>query len=115
MDHRSDPKERLHSIKQIQDLSSKRKNSAALLVGDFNTSPNKQAFQLLNSLWIDAWAQLYPDKPGYTIPSTKPKRRIDGQFIIAGSDDLVPFQAKVIRTEASDHLPLLISYRISKN
>lgn len=113
LDHRSDPRERLHSIMQIKESFGRLKASTpVLLVGDFNTSPKRKGYEEMKRNWIDAWLKVHPLKKGYTIPSSNPSRRIDGQFIVAGADRLIPVEARVIKSNGSDHLPLLIKYKV---
>ena len=112
LDYRSDPAERLLCIEQIKKLSESHPSGEPLiLVGDFNTLPGKAAYQKAAGLWSDAWLLVHPEGDGFTFPSDGPQRRIDFQFIIGTEATVHPVEALVMNTEASDHLPLAVSYR----
>jgi endonuclease/exonuclease/phosphatase family metal-dependent hydrolase len=50
----------------------------ALLVGDFNQTPDAPVLKpLVEAGWVDAWAQLCPGEAGHTFESNNPTIRID--------------------------------------
>jgi endonuclease/exonuclease/phosphatase family metal-dependent hydrolase len=53
-------------------------SGAGVLIGDMNATPDNPALSKLGAAGLaDAWAQLYPNEPGYTFPSWGPIKRID--------------------------------------
>jgi endonuclease/exonuclease/phosphatase (EEP) superfamily protein YafD len=57
----------------------------------------------------DAW-ELAGKGFGFTIPVESPRRRID--YIWISSTTIEPVQMKVLRSTASDHLPLFGEFRL---
>lgn len=118
LDHRRPPEERLHSLNQLVLFlkeSSQDINQSALLVGDLNSKPTDSAYGFANQKWSDSWDLLHgkSNDSGYTYPANKPNKRIDYHFILQGEQSLTPVSARIIQTEASDHLPLLIEYQLN--
>lgn len=103
-DHRRDSAQRPRSAAQMVDMVAQWGDGPVVMLGDFNDVPGSAAHATLTSVAIDAWAAV-GDGDGYTIPVKAPTRRIDW-VLLRG---LEPQEAQVIYTEASDHLPLLIT------
>ncbi len=79
-----------------------------VLVGDFNAAPHTALMRPLNRYLNDSFAQAGTGL-GWTFPFWGPLGlRIDYQF---HSHELVPGEVTVLRDPASDHYPLLVSYR----
>ncbi len=76
-------------------------------LGDFNDVPGSRTHTRLASMLTDAWAAVGKDD-GFTIPVVSPNRRIDW-ILVRG---LEPTQAEVVRTQASDHLPVVATLRL---
>lgn len=76
-----------------------------VLCGDFNDSPKGPAYALLAAGLKDSWSELYPGEAGFTIPSDKPTSRID--FFWTKPGLLKPTKVTVLKSLASDHLPLV--------
>jgi endonuclease/exonuclease/phosphatase family metal-dependent hydrolase len=113
LDHRKDDTERRESVriikKKTEDL-----NIPIILAGDFNDTPESKALSELNTVFEDVWAIKENDK-GFTFPSDKPERRIDYVFFRSpnvSSFMLQPVNARVLTSPASDHLPLIVHFRI---
>ena len=81
-----------------------------VLAGDFNAQPHQEELGPLMREMTDAWTSVSVE-PGYTIPSTEPAKRIDYVFT---SSDLRVAEARVVRTRASDHLPVVVDLRLSR-
>lgn len=89
----------------------------AVLGGDFNTSPE---VDLLNTLredgWVDAWARLHPEQPGYTFEAPNPSMRIDYIWANAAlapklkSIELLAHEGEDHTARLSDHLGLLAEF-----
>lgn len=53
-------------------------NAMKLVVGDMNTEPGSALLDKFRQAdFVDAWAELRPDEPGYTFEAAKPEKRID--------------------------------------
>ena len=76
-------------------------------MGDFNDVPESPAWTRLVKVLTDVWPAVGAGD-GFTIPVEGPKRRIDW-ILVRG---LEPKSAEVIKTEASDHLPVLATLRL---
>jgi endonuclease/exonuclease/phosphatase family metal-dependent hydrolase len=81
-----------------------------LLVGDLNSEPGYREMELLQEAGLlDAWAAAGTGD-GLTWPAIDPFERIDW---IWHTPDLRPRQSQVLRSTASDHLPLLAEFEPS--
>jgi endonuclease/exonuclease/phosphatase family metal-dependent hydrolase len=80
-----------------------------IVVGDFNEEPPGGAYEMmLKAGFADAWKQ--ETAPGLTYPADKPAKRIDYVFHRnLGAD--VRTDATVPDTLASDHRPLVVSFK----
>jgi endonuclease/exonuclease/phosphatase family metal-dependent hydrolase len=80
-----------------------------IFAGDLNATPDSRPIEIISSKYNDAFASR---NSFYTFPATIPDRRIDYIF----GNDRVVFRnnAKVILTQASDHLPILVDFTIKK-
>jgi len=76
------------------------------LAGDLNDVPGSRTYQIINRRLKDAWFEAGTGE-GFTIPVKNPNRRIDYIFY---SGNIMPKEAKVIQTGASDHLPLVVKF-----
>ncbi|HEY1176155.1 MAG TPA: endonuclease/exonuclease/phosphatase family protein [Phytomonospora sp.] len=83
-----------------------------LLVGDLNATAEQPEIQTLTDVFADSWAAV-GDGPGYTYDAANPHARID--FVLA-SPDVKPVEARVVTeaASASDHLPVVVEYRVRK-
>lgn len=53
-----------------------------MLVGDFNSTADCESMQMLaRAGWVDAWAALRGNEPGYTFESNAPSSRIDYAWV----------------------------------
>jgi endonuclease/exonuclease/phosphatase family metal-dependent hydrolase len=85
----------------------------ALLVGDFNATPDKGMHSELTKLgWQDIWQTLHPRDPGYTFESQNPTLRID--YIWANADlknkakQIQILKGQTPKVRWSDHWSLLV-------
>jgi exodeoxyribonuclease-3 len=67
---------------------------------------------MLDQNYVDAWAQLHPDDPGFTFPTWDPHVRLDYAFTLARYEGTLT-EARVVMEpptarDASDHHPLLV-------
>lgn len=103
-DHRRDSAQRPRSAEQMREMVTQWGAGPVVLLGDFNDVPESPAYETLSAVARDAWTVVGADE-GYTIPVETPRRRIDW-ILLRG---LTPIEAQVIRTDASDHLPVLVA------
>lgn len=98
LDYRVDQRERLASVKVINDLIAKRGDAAAILAGDMNATPDSETLGLLSTVW-----KITNENPQFTIPVKQPTKQID--FILYAP----PAQWQAVETRvldedvASDH------------
>ncbi|WP_254508302.1 endonuclease/exonuclease/phosphatase family protein [Anatilimnocola floriformis] len=97
-DFRSDERERLASVKMINELAAAHADQPALLAGDLNATPESKTLLDLAAAWTQA-----NDKPLPTIPVEKPSKQID--FILyRPSERWKVIEVRVLNEAiASDH------------
>lgn len=80
----------------------------AVLMGDFNARPEWEQIGLVESVgFLDVWAEV-GSGDGFTSGAADPMYRIDYIF----SQDMVAWNAQVISSTASDHLPVVADLSI---
>lgn len=77
-----------------------------IITGDFNAEHGMAEIDMLVEGGFNDRLELLDVEPGYTNPVPNPSRRIDYVFV---TDDWEPVSAMVPYTEASDHLPIVVS------
>jgi len=102
LDHRSADPQRVASADAILEMSQAFGSGPVIAVGDFNDVPNSTTWNRLMTVFTDTWTAVGRGD-GFTIPVEAPTRRIDW-ILVRG---LEPVSAEVLRSEASDHLPVL--------
>lgn len=80
-----------------------------VLVGDLNATPEAPEIQRLSPKLHDTWPKA-GDGDGFTYDSVAPRARIDYVF---ASDGVRARSARVIDTDASDHLPVAVDVVIT--
>jgi endonuclease/exonuclease/phosphatase family metal-dependent hydrolase len=85
----------------------------AIVAGDFNAQPHMAEVAPLTERYADAWTlwtSATPGAgPGYTIPSSNPRSRIDYVFVPKGTRVTA---ARVPASLTSDHLPVVVTIRL---
>lgn len=90
-------------------------NGPALLMGDFNFTPDTLLHEKLRATgWSDVWAAMQPADPGYTFEADSPNQRID---YVYANPLLVPRVKAIdcvgkqggLPPRLSDHLGLLVT------
>lgn len=109
LDARRDPVEREHSATELRALVAAAGGKPVILVGDFNAVPTAPSVVAVRDFLADAW-MLLDQGHGYTIPVRQPTRRIDYVFITRAT--IEPLKMEVLRSEASDHLPIVAELRL---
>lgn len=98
---------------EAQQLLSALKDVAAplVVVGDFNDIPAGHAYQLMRYQFGDAWVEGRGTDEGFSYPTDKPAKRIDYIFFRA-TDRVRTKRAWIVKTEASDHVPVVADLEI---
>jgi endonuclease/exonuclease/phosphatase family metal-dependent hydrolase len=91
-----------------------RQDAPLIVAGDFNDEPSGTTYELMLRHFIDAWAASGADGDGLTYPADKPSKRIDYIFHNGRQGGIVLKSARVVRTLASDHLPLVAELEIER-
>ena len=78
-----------------------------MAIGDFNDVPGSPTWTRLMTVFTDAWAAV-GGGDGFTIPVEAPAKRIDW-ILVRG---LEPVSAAVLKSEASDHLPVVATVKL---
>ena len=104
----SNAAERESSARQIEErILPPYSHYPLVLGGDLNEGPDGAVHRRLAARLTDAWGA--GEGPGYTIPVDAPTRRIDYLF---HDGRLRAVAARVLRSDASDHLPLVADVRL---
>ncbi len=82
-----------------------------IVVGDFNDEPAESAYKLMLTKFEDAWIGSRAKGDGFTYSADKPTKRIDYIFYRA-SDGVRAKKAWMVKTLASDHLPVMAELEI---
>ncbi|MBI2618553.1 MAG: endonuclease/exonuclease/phosphatase family protein [Ignavibacteriales bacterium] len=117
LDYREDDIERLQNVKEITTLLASRGTRPAIVFGDFNDLPGSGTHTSLKDGLLDTWEKS-GQGDGYTYPSGSPFKRIDYIFVTRidnQSPGLVPLSSRVLASDASDHLPLLVTLDLQEN
>lgn len=109
IDYRPDDAERLSNVTEINALLD-RTADPVILGGDFNDTPGSRVHAALGERWQDAWL-VAGEGDGFTIPAERPAKRIDFLWTPRGSSWRAA-RAWVPETEASDHRPLVVEFRL---
>ena len=109
LDSRKDEAERVGSVDELAQIIAAAGKMPVILCGDFNTAPKSQAHEKLKKVIDDTW-ELIGQGDGFSIPVGRPTKRIDYLWISPAT--IEPLQIKVLRSDASDHLPVFGEFRL---
>ncbi|MDF2722355.1 MAG: endonuclease/exonuclease/phosphatase, partial [Paenibacillus sp.] len=101
------PEERTLQVQQVMQLVSQKKEPS-IIVGDFNAWSLSKAMKPILSEYWDAFAK---KSFANTSNSKIPYQRID--YILAKADRVQFSSQKVLRTKASDHLPIVANITLT--
>lgn len=107
LDHRREDGQRVAGADAILEALPAWGDGPVVAMGDFNDVPGSRTYARLVTTFIDAWAAV-GQGDGFTIPVEAPTRRIDW-ILVRGID---PTKIQVLKTEASDHLPVVATLRV---
>src|SRR5882672_912475 len=85
-----------------------------VIVGDFNDIPAGRAYQLMRYQFGDAWIESRSTDEGFSYPTDKPAKRIDYIFF-RSTDRVRTKRAWIVKTEASDHVPVVADLEVRNN
>lgn len=109
LDYHGDDAERLRNVSEIRALAERHPGTPVILCGDFNTTPESRVHQRLAESFNDAWEQVGSGE-GWTFPARQPRKRIDYVWV-AKTGNVTPLSAHVPTSDASDHLPLVVTFQ----
>lgn len=109
LNYGADDAERLSNARELKQMVAAAGTMPVILCGDFNARPESRTIEEFATFLTDAWT-LAGTGNGYTIPVTKPARRID--YIWISKESIVPQKLEVLHSEASDHLPIVAALRL---
>lgn len=108
LDYRADPAVRRTQVGETLRALGNDTVTATLLIGDLNAPPDAPELAPLRARFRDAWAS---DTGGYSYPAAAPTKRID---YVLYSGALSVRSAHVRATRASDHLPVVAEFTLSR-
>lgn len=109
IDYRPDNSERLINADELKEIVKRAGRMPVVLCGDFNDFPASKLHQKISSFLTDTW-ELIGTGDGFTIPAANPRNRID--YIWISGQTLEPVKIEVLKSDASDHLPVLGEFRL---
>jgi endonuclease/exonuclease/phosphatase family metal-dependent hydrolase len=114
LDHRADDAERMSSVGQLLRAVKRYEARPVIVCGDFNDDPGSRVIGSMKDEFVDVWGEV-GSGDGLTYPAQNPARRVDYIFLSKqqGVESLRPRSARVVATNASDHLPLVVEFEIS--
>ena len=118
IDYRADDSERVLNVGEIREAATGYRPRAVLVCGDFNDVPSSRTATLMKEDFADSWGEA-GHGDGFSYSTSEPVKRIDYIFLLkpaAGAQSILrPISAKVVQTDASDHLPVVVEFRLSGN
>lgn len=109
LDYHGDDAERLLNVSEIRALAGLHVGTPVIVCGDFNTTPESRVHQRMTETFIDTWEQV-GSGDGWTYSASRPQKRID--YIWATkTGHITPLHAHVPTSDASDHLPLVVTFQ----
>ncbi len=115
----SDDTARLESVGELVTSLKGFSPRPVILCGDLNDRPESRVVSRLTDEGTDAW-RATGRGDGFTFPASAPRQRIDYVFVLGNSRSdsaapavrLQPSLARVLQSDASDHLPLLVEIEL---
>jgi endonuclease/exonuclease/phosphatase family metal-dependent hydrolase len=109
LDYKPNEPERALNVGELQGIVSAAGRMPVILVGDFNAVPTSGTIGKIKAFLTDTWERV-GQGDGFTIPVRKPTKRID--FVFITPETIEPVAMSVLRSEASDHLPIVAELRL---
>jgi endonuclease/exonuclease/phosphatase family metal-dependent hydrolase len=118
-DSAADSTARIANAEELMSLLRTYSTRPILLCGDFNDVPESPVVTRLKEEYLDVWELSAPWK-GFTYPAESPAKRIDYVFLKkprkadpTSALSLRPVSARVVRSSASDHVPLIVEFELT--
>jgi endonuclease/exonuclease/phosphatase family metal-dependent hydrolase len=111
LDFREDPAIREAQVADMLEIMAADAGRRQILLGDFNARPDAPGLAPLWRQVGDAWLLARERDDGFTYPADVPDRRID---YVTFSPDMRVRDARVPRTLASDHRPVVADLTITR-
>lgn len=110
LDYRPDDTERVANVAELQAaVAAAGAGTPVIVCGDFNATPGSRPHAGVETFLADVWS-LVGRGDGFSFPARAPAKRID--YIWISRKTIEPVRMEVLRSEASDHLPLLAELRL---
>jgi endonuclease/exonuclease/phosphatase family metal-dependent hydrolase len=109
IDYRPDDAERVMNADELKAIVAAGGATPVILVGDFNSVPGSRTHERVKAFLADGW-EMVGKGDGFTFPVRTPAKRID--YIWVSKSSIEPLKMEVLRTEASDHLPIVAELRL---
>ncbi|MEO5804265.1 MAG: endonuclease/exonuclease/phosphatase family protein [Verrucomicrobiota bacterium] len=109
IDYRPEDEERVINANELKQIVAEAGKIPIVLCGDFNDTPGSRTHRKIKSFLSDTWEML-GQGIGLTCPTEKPEVRID--YIWISKETVEPLKIEVLRSDASDHLPVLGEFRL---
>jgi endonuclease/exonuclease/phosphatase family metal-dependent hydrolase len=109
LDYRPNDAERLMNVEELKVIVDAAGKMPVILCGDFNDVPASRTHARIKALLTDSW-EVVGQGNGFSIPVGKPNKRIDYIWITPAT--IEPLKMEVLRSEASDHLPVLAELKL---
>jgi endonuclease/exonuclease/phosphatase family metal-dependent hydrolase len=109
LDYRPNDAERLMNVAELKTIIDAAGSMPIILCGDFNDVPSSRTHGRIKALLTDSW-EVVGQGDGFSIPVGKPNKRIDYIWITPAT--IEPLKLEVLRSDASDHLPVLGEFRL---
>jgi len=110
LDFRPADDERMMNVDEIFRTAETYKGVPVVVCGDFNDFPESRVYARMKERFQDAWESAGKG-PGWTFSSNEPRRRIDYVWFSKGSN-LEALSAWVVSSPASDHMPLVVEFKM---
>ena len=113
IDYREDDAERVSNVGEIREAVKRFAPRSVIICGDFNDLPNSRTILLMKEELSDSWETVGAGE-GFSYPTAKPIKRIDYIFVSKPGTgaSLRPVSARVLHSDASDHLPVVVEFEI---
>ncbi len=116
IDYRQDDSERVLNVGEIRETRKRYRPRPIVVCGDFNDVPTSRTVSVMKEDFIDSWEYLGSGN-GFSYSTTEPVKRIDYIFVAKPASQatvrLQPVAAHVLKSDASDHLPVLVEFEIT--
>jgi endonuclease/exonuclease/phosphatase family metal-dependent hydrolase len=110
IDYRPDDAERILNVEEMKQIvAAAGPRTPVILCGDFNSTPDSRTYGNVKAFLADTWERVGKGD-GLSFPASTPVKRID--YIWITPETIAPMKMEVLRSEASDHLPVVAELRL---